>query len=219
MSETITRKCQDCKKEIVVDRDNIDGIIFFKKYYYHEDCFRALATKRASQSRSSPDWKKALDDNLIHLKKETMDALNYWIGRDDLFTHLLDNYNINSVSSYVSKTVDQIIQGTYKGKSNPIPYRDFATCWIESQKGLDKIAMKNERIGKKMTGDQRINYDMAIMVRRYPEWKKEKAKIEQNKKEVISSVVFDELDMSRIGQGKQIKRRDISDIADDIFVE
>lgn len=219
MVETIERKCQHCKQPIVVDKNDINGIIFFKDYYYHEDCFMTLATKRAANPRSSPAWKEALNDNLINLKKETISALNYWIGRDNLWDHLLTNYDINSVSTYVSKKADQIVQGKYGGKSNPIPYRDFAACWIESQVGLDKIAMKNEHLGKKMTGDQRINYDMAIVVRRFPEWKKEKEKVEQHKKEIINSVVFEEVDMSRIGQNKQNKKRDMSDVADYLFVE
>ena len=34
-----------------------------------------------------------------------------------------------------------------------------------------------------------------------------------------TAVSNDDIDMSKIGQGKQIKRKDISDISDDIFTE
>ncbi len=219
MVETVERKCNKCKQPIVIDKNDINEVVLFKELYYHEDCFRALAAEKAANPRTSPEWKKALDDNLVQVKQAAIQAINYKIGHDMLWDHLLASYNINMVTKYISKTTEQVVNGTYKGKSNPIPYRDFATCWIESQPDLNRIAMKNEHLGKKMAGDQRINYDMAIVVRYYPEWKKAKEKAEQHKKEIINSVVFEEIDMSRIGRNKQNKKRDMSDVADYLFVE
>ena len=225
MSDIFTRKCKDCGKPIAFHRDDFTGIILFKDLYYHEECFKTLAAKRATKASSSPDWKKALDDNLVQLKKETAEALDYYIGRDDLWNHLLESYDINSVTSYMVKTIDQIVQGEYKGKSKPIPYREFAMCWIESQKGLDTIAANNAQLGKKMTGSQRVNYDMAIVVGRYPEWKKTKNQPQQSKQELPSMAIMDSTCLlkakqpKQANQNKQTKRRDLSDIMNDILID
>jgi hypothetical protein len=46
-----------------------------------------------------------------------------------------------------------------------------------------------------------------------------KEKSELAKREMATIVVNDEVDMSRVGQRKQETKRDISDIADFLFVE
>lgn len=217
--QVLQRKCAKCKKEIEIDRDNICEVVLFNKLYYHEACFKELAHQKISNRRSSPMWKEALDDELKQIKKDAINVLNYCIGRDDLCEHILSSYNVCAISSYIQMTIDSVVKGNYKGKSKPIAYRDLAQCWIDGQNTLNNIFIKNKQLGKDMTGDQRIIYDLAIVVNRFPKWKSAKVNAEKEKQEFINSVSFDDIDMSKIGQGKQVKRIDISDISDDIFVE
>ena len=219
MGEIITRKCAKCKSVIEIDVDDIKDVVYFENLYYHKSCFEDLATLKASNKRCSPKWKGALDDGLRQVQKDANYIINYCYGRDLLFEHLLHNYDVCVISSYIQMTVDKVVRGNYKGKSKPIPYREFAQCWIDGQSTLNKIYTNNKQVGKNMGGDQRLIYDLAVVVNRFPKWKNAKIKLEKEKQEFINSVKFDDIDMSKIGQGKQVKRTDISDISDDIFVE
>lgn len=172
MAEIITRKCAKCKGVIEIDVDDTKDVVYFDKKFYHEDCFIETATKKASNKRSSFSWQEALDDGLRQISKDAKYNIDYCYGRDLLFEHLLHNYDVCAISSYANMLISNVVNGRYKGKSKPILYREFAECWISVQSDLDNIYKKNKRIGKNMTGDQRINYDLAIVVRTYPEWKK-----------------------------------------------
>ena len=219
MGEVLTRKCACCKGVIEIDVDYVHDVVYFDKLYYHKSCFEELAAKRMANKRSSPKWQAAMSDNLRQVQKDADYEINYCYGRDMLYNHILANYDVYSVSSYANMTFRNIVEGNYKGKSRPIPYREFAECWIDNQTELDRICSNNLRLGKRMAGDQRINYDTAVVVRMYPEWRQHKIKAEREQKEFINSVVFDEIDMSRIGHKQHTQRRDMSDISDDLFVE
>lgn len=219
MAATITRKCAKCKGVIEIDVDDIRGIVYFDKKFYHKDCFIETATKKAANKRSSLSWQEALNDGLRQISKDAKYNIDYCYGRDLLFEHLLHNYDICAISSYANMLISNVVSGKYKGKSKPILYRELAECWIDGQSKLNKIYINNKQLGKDMNGDQRLIYDLAIVVNRFPKWKNAKIKSEKAKQEIINSVRFDDIDMSKIGQGKQVKRTDISDISDDIFVE
>lgn len=219
MGDIVTRKCACCKGEIEIDVDDVRDVVYFDKLYYHKSCFEQLVAQKAANKRCSPKWKAMLGMGLKQLEKDAEQIVSSRYGHDKLFDHMLFHYDIYTISTYTQKLMDNVVNGQYKGKSKPISYRDFADCWVDMQPDLDSIYKNNQRLGKNMTSDQRINYDLAVVVRTYPEWKKRKIRAEAAKKEAIRSAVFDEIDMSKIGQGKQVKKKDISNISDDIFVE
>lgn len=219
MGDVVTRKCACCKGEIEIDVDDIKGVVYFDKYFYHETCFVEFARKKAENKRCSSKWKDALNDEMCQIKKDAIYNINYCYGRDLLFEHLLNNYDVCAISSYIQMTLNNVVDGKYKGKSRPIPYKEFARCWIDGKNALNKIYEKNCQSGKSMTGDQRIIYDIAVVVGEYPKWQQRKIKLEKTRQEIVNSIVFDDIDMSKIGQGKQVKKNDISDISDDIFTE
>ena len=219
MTDIMTRKCAKCKGEIEIDVNDIRDVVYFDKSYYHKDCFRELAQQKASNKRCSAKWQETLSDDLKQVSQNANYIINYCYGRDLLFEHLLNSYDICALSSYIKMALDNVVAGKYKGKSKPIPYRDLAICWIDGQRALDKIYINNKQIGKDMSGDQRLIYDLAIVVNRFPKWKNLKVKSEKAKQELVNMVSFDDIDMSKIGHGKQEKKKDISDISDDIFVE
>ena len=219
VEKTITRKCACCKGVIEIDVNDIRDVVYYDKKFYHKECFIEAATKKAANKRSSLGWKNALDDDLRQVTKDAIYNINYCYGRDLLFEHLLKNYDVYSISSYANMLISDVVNGKYKGKSRPIPYIDFAHCWIEGQRTLDKINAENKQLGKKMNGDQRIIYDLAVVVNKFPKWKSAKLRLENERQRIVQEASFEEVDMSRIGQTKQVKKKDISDISDDIFIE
>ena len=220
MSKMVIRKCTACGEAIIIDPDNVHDLVYFKKVYYHERCFRELAIKRSSRKNSSPDWKEALDDNLSQVKKDAEYMINYGIGHNALYDHIVEHYDVVTVPPGSKRLMEDVVGGEYKGKSKPIPYRDFAQCWIELQKDIDKIYSYNKQNGKQMTTMQRLNYDLAVVVGRYPDWKKAK---EKHKAEVIEqqnkAKENIKIDYSRIKSTKNDNGvlDDISDLLDDLI--
>lgn len=219
MAETMARRCGACDEAVTIDVNDIKDVVYFKGSYYHKSCFEKLATKKASNKRCSKDWKAALDDGMRQIETDAKYIINYCYGRDLLYGHLLNNYDICSVSTYCETTINKVLTGTYKGKSKPIPYRDFAECWVAMQSELDKIYVNNKRLGKSMTGDQRINYDLAVVVRKIPEYLANKEKKKVTAIELAKNTAHEEVDMSRIGQQKKMIKNDISDIFNDLYIE
>ena len=219
MAEVMARRCGACDEAVTIDVNDIKDVVYFKGSYYHKSCFEKLATKKASNKRCSKDWKAALDDGMRQIEADAKYMINYCYGRDLLYGHLLGNYDICSISAYCETTINKVLTGTYKGKSKPIPYRDFAECWVAMQSELDKIYANNKRLGKSMTGDQRINYDLAIVVRKVPEYLAGKEKKKTAAIEFARNTIHEEVDMSRIGQQKKEVKKDISDIFNDLYIE
>lgn len=219
MANVMVRKCNDCKGAITIDVNDIKDVVYFKKYYYHKSCFEKLATKKSLSKRSSSDWKEALDDGMKQIQADAKYMINYCHGRDLLYEHLLSNYDICSISTYCEDTINKVLTGTYKGKSKPISYRDFAECWVSIQPELDKIYVNNKRLGKSMSGDQRINYDLAVVVRMYPQWKKSQ---EYNKRKTENRNISEQkevkIDYNKIKTTNESSGLgDISDLLDEII--
>lgn len=219
MAKVMARRCGACDEAVTIDVNDIKDVVYFKGTYYHKGCFEKLAREKAANKRCSKDWKIALDDGMRQIEADAKHMINYCYGRDLLYEHLLSNYDICSISAYCETTINKVLAGTYKGKSKPIPYRDFAECWVAMQPELDKIYANNKRLGKSMTGDQRINYDLAVVVRAYPQWKKgqeyNRCKAENRK---ISEQKEIKIDYSKIKiTSASSGLGDISDLLDEII--
>lgn len=216
MVDVLTRKCAKCKGEIEIDVNNIRDVVYFDKSYYHKNCFKELAQQKASNKRCSVKWQEALSDDLKQVSKNANYIVNYCYGRDLLFEHLLNSYDICAISSYIKMALDNVVVGKYKGKSKPIPYRELAECWIAIHSELNKIYANNKRLGKSMTGDQRINYDLAVVVRMYPQWKKnhEKKKVEQDEQKKIIQSIRAQSAIDYMSLGKQTNHSSETDIDD-----
>ena len=221
MADVLKRKCAHCKEEILVDRNSIDNVLQYDGKYYHIFCFEEMASEKAASKRGKPaKWQAALND-LQTLKSETKSIIEYsWI-RDDLNDWLLMNYDIAAVPSRFWQVIAELEQGKYKGKKcKPIKIETVLGVWQWGQKKLNDISYNNKQLSKGPKNDNdRIAYDLAILVQKVPQFLAYQEKQRVAKEEMVQYTTFDDIDMSKIGRGKQIKRRDISDISDDIFVE
>ena len=222
MAEVLVRKCAKCKSEIIIHKDNISDVIQFQNKYYHYDCFENLAAEKAASKRGKPQmWQEALD-NIWVLEDETKKMLEQFIAKDELNIWLLNHYNITSVPTRFWQIVADLEGGTYKGKRcKPVSIITLCGCWKWGQQKLNEINYYNKSHNKGPKDDNaRLAYDLAVLVGKVPNYLAHKTKQKTAKSEMSRiDISNDDIDMSRIGQGKQIKKKDISDISDDIFIE
>lgn len=222
MTDIVTRKCACCKNVIEIHKNNVKNVIQFQDKYYHSECFVKMASEKAASKRGKPQmWQDALN-RISELEADAKNILEHFFARDDLNVWLLENYNIAMIPSRFWQIISDLENGIYKGKRcKPVETETLCGCWKWGQHKLNEIHKYNQSHNKGPTdGNARLMYDLAILVGKVPQFlayreKQKAAEIEMSR----TAVLHDDLDMSKIGQGKQIKKRDVSNIADDIFVE
>lgn len=221
MSDIILRKCGGCSNVIEINRNDITDVCYYKNKYYHAQCFCEIAEKRSNTKRgTAAEWKYALD-NLCELKADTKNMLeSAWI-KDDFNEHLLSNYDIAAVPTRFWQIVADLGNGSYKGKRcKPISMKMLCDEWQWGQRKLNSIGNKNKTSHKGPQNDEaRLLYDLAILIQKYPTFLAYKEKQKAEKRDMARITIDNDVDMSRVGQGKQETRKDVSDISDDIFVE
>lgn len=218
MTNSVERKCAHCKKAIYIDRNNIHDVLLFKDRYYHNQCFILTVQQKLAGKRVLQVWKDALSQ-MDTFENDAKRTLEYWFNRDDLYNHLLEHYDVVTVPSSVFTRIDAVIEGEYGKKSKPIDYADFVACWRYGQKKLDKIAMEKRKSGKEIVGLARINYDLAVVVRNFPQWKKKQEKYRAEKEEMerakreAAHINYNNIQKTEI---KHEGLDDISDLLDEI---
>lgn len=222
MADIITRKCAKCKGVIEIDKNDIRGVLQFQDKYYHYDCFESMAKEKASSNRGKPQmWQEALD-NIWELESDTKKMLEHYFAKDDLNVWLLSNYDITMIPTRFWQVVADLEVGKYKGsRCKPVNVGTLYGCWKWGQRKLNEINQYNKSNNKGPKDDgARLMYDLAILIGKIPNYLSYKEKQKAARNEMARTAVSnDDIDMSKIGQVKQIKRKDISDISDDIFTE
>ena len=221
------RKCQKCKNKIVFDVDDFSQVIRFEKSFYHYDCFIDLCNTRVSQSNAHPKWKKALD-SIDKIKKETDVFIKGIVGspRDQLYRFILESYNVTTVSSFIFQRLQGLYDGSYIGTSRPIPPEDLLDMWKQKMQSgyLDRLRAKNIVKGRDMTVDQKISYDLTVLINKYDDylrWKEKSKIIEQDvnnsEKDVIQPINLDKLSKIAQSQSKNDNEDDINSLLDELF--
>lgn len=217
MTESIPRVCKHCGETIHIERGNVHDVLKFEERYFHTKCFEAYVQNKLSGPRPRARWKNELN-NIKKYENDAKEAVEFWFVRDDIYRHLLEHYDVTTVESPVFSRLDAVITGTYGRRSKPIDYAEFVQCWREGQKTLDNIARNNKIAGKNITGQARINYDLAIVLKKFPQWKKwqeklkaERIEAERAKKEAVRI----NLDDVYVAEVKQEGLDDISALLDE----
>lgn len=221
------RKCNFCKHTIEIRKDNICRVICYKKLYYHTSCFYQLAQEKSKSTdgRKKPaEWQEALD-NMSELEAETKKILRqHWGDKEakyELNDYLLSQYNVTTVDTRFWQVVADLSNGVYKKKRcKKVSTQTLLETWKWWQQKLNEINKYNKMHRRGPENDeQRIPYDLAIIVKKIPDYldykaKQEAAEIErqQNSKENIK------IDYSKIkAPGKKSGLGDISDLIDELI--
>lgn len=226
MANVDTRKCNHCKQPIEINRENIRGVVYYKKYYYHTVCFCELAERKSQNTRGKPkEWKEALD-NVSEYEDEAREIVRqhwgYREAKDNLNDYLLSQYNVISIDQRFWQVVADLNNGMYKNKRcKKVPPQILLEAWKwGQQKKLDETNRYNRIHNKGPKSDNdRILYDLAIIVKKIPEYLAYKAKLEaaelerqQNSKEIVK------IDYDKIkAPSKKSGLGDISDLIDELI--
>ena len=222
MSVTILRKCCGCSDPVVIKRDNLSDIIYYKTKYYHSECFCKIAEKRSKTKISTAlEWKDALD-NMLVLEADTKNMLENSLFQDELNEWLLNHYNITSVPKRVWSTLAELNNGKYKGKKcRPVTMETILDTWRWGQKKLDSISRDNKTNHRGPDDDNaRIMYDLSIIISKVPNYLSHMSKMkmlqeEEKRESAKTHINYDNVQPTKVENKEGLD--DISDLLDDMF--
>jgi hypothetical protein len=223
----IKRKCGCCGEYLYISKNNINEAIYYDKKTYHSRCFTNMCEKRINNKRKdiSEKW-KSIYNHINLIEKDTYNHLIVAIERDEIFKFIRDNYNLTIIPTIVWQKLKNIYSGTFKGMSIGIPPCDLLDMWKRKINMLNGIAKNNEIKGIYMQPEQRVNYDLTILINKYDSYLrwKEKQKILEIEKEshieqniVNQSIGYINFNNKNKQNDIQENRNDISNLVDDIF--
>ena len=217
----IKRKCSCCGEDFYISKDNIDDAIYYDKKTYHSSCFINICNKRSQMKREdvSQKWTWVLN-HLDSIKQESYEHLKLAVVKENVFNFIKDAYDITIIPTTVWQKLSNIYNGTFKGMTYGIPPEHLLDMWERKIDMLNGIANRNSTKGKTMNADQRINYDLSVLVNKYDSYLKwlEKQKILEAEKEIEKN---ENIVGKTIGYVSHKTEKsnvdDISDLVDDIF--
>ena len=175
------RKCTICGGTVLIDKDNSNRAIRYKKKFYHFDCFYSMCDQKIANKRKdvSSTWAE-IKANIDELVEETTKEQRLHVAKDELSKWLLTHYDISLLSTRTYMKLNDIYNGTFKGLAYPIGPVELFEEWQYYWSELCAI-----RCNKGITGESAINYDLTILLSRNSEYRKIKEK-EKIAKEIIA---------------------------------
>ena len=185
--QSLNRKriCAYCKKKLNISTiSDVQETVLCQNKYYHTNCFKEMCIKKSKERKKNGELKNTslkYLDMLNHIN-EYVEAVEYKmvtsgiIHKDLLNYFLCDHYGLLIIPSSFWTKIEQIRNGTWKSLIIGIPVEDILGMWEMYVDELDKIAYYNKSHGKEMTSEQRLNYDLAILLNKYNEYKEKKRK-------------------------------------------
>ena len=120
--------------------------------------------------------------NLDKIKKTSKEFFLDAIYKDLIYEFMLKNYNVKVIPNVVFQKLDAFYSGEFKGLSQPMKPEDLYFMWTKKIKYLNKIAVRNRQLGKKIEGVSRIKYDLSVLLNKYDDYLKWKEQQKENKK-------------------------------------
>lgn len=231
-----TRVCCECNKTFnIIENEYIktkQGRYCEIKCYKDKQLKKGLSKKTVDKEvevilEVQEQERKLVEEKHLEEVRKKQESKKREIGRtenlDRLINYLSANYNISVFPNHFYIKLASINSGTKKGMTTGIKYDELLEMFKLKQKHLNDIYEKNTRHGKEMSGIQRINYDIAVLINKYDsflKWKERQKILESNAaievKEKSSEVKLDYTNISKAGKQKE-EDMDISDILNDIY--
>lgn len=202
--DTKTKRGEKPVKSIDIEKDDF---VKDKGKYYHTNCYKKLLQKK---KKSEPEIEQIIQEK----KREQADEVKEKIQKDKFLTWI-KNYYDSSLPSYFLKKVHSIRKGTYELVNEPIDYETLLDIYQLMANYLNKNAARKQF--KSIV--QRMNYDLAVVIGNYGDYKryKEKQLLESKQKEEVIRKIQEE--MSRSNKKMNTNNEfSLSDVIDDILL-
>ena len=165
MAIQTTRKCGECKENIVLEEYNF---VTAKKIYYHFACY---VNKRVNAKRNPLTVPQALEI-AEELKPESSAKAKILIDKNHLYKWLQRAYELVVIHGKFYQKMEEIYSGRYRGLSEGIPPEDILYIWKKKKAEFDETNAYQRNKGKIIDGASRLDYDLAGVLSKYDSYKK-----------------------------------------------
>lgn len=192
-----------------IDAEN-DSYIKYKDKYYHTDCFIEMETEKNKLTRREID--EVIASYLVYQDEE----FKVKLSREKFFNWIKQHYQINLPPYFVMR-IDDIAKGKDKKVFGKITYEEL----------YEMYTMMINYLAKQILGKQfkdtshRMNYELAIVLSKYENYRNYKDKLDNQNKEEIK--IKEQMESSKKFEEVSTKvRRDnddfyVADILDELI--
>lgn len=164
----ITRKCDVCKEEMPLDKNNSAGIVLYKKKYCHRDCFiEMVQQKMAAKNAKKAMWQEVLDST-EQLTAEATEVIREAVAKDGLYCFIVERYKLSYVSNTFFTKLGDIHNGKYHGLTYPIGPEELLAEW---EYYWDFLLSSTQF--KNIDGEPLVSYHLAVLLSRNAEYRTE----------------------------------------------
>ena len=217
----ITRKCSICKEPIYINDTNEDFFITLKnetKSYTHTNCY----IEKQTTKKRSPKTVEECQEYIEQCRQSTKAIEKKKSTKNELYEFLFGMYDISYFPQYFYIKMDSVYKGTMKNLNKPVPPEDLLDMWKQKRNYLDKVAEQNRKKGNEISGVNRVNYDLAILLSKYDsylKWKEQQkiaiAELDESKKRSIEKIEYTDVARpKRVGTSNN--KVDINSMLDEI---
>lgn len=184
------RKCNYCDKDKERSIDiAVDDYIYIqrnqRKIYYHTFCYKIYL-----QNKLQMNEEQALQEILI-IKSKMRNMSEEAIYRDKLCKHLMELYGISYLPQYFFIKLQKINDGEYKKCSEPISNQELYEMYSNPKQ---IIKMHKIAVQKNIDLDNRLDWDLAIVLSdysKYKSWKLKQSDPEEIDNQKIQNIIKD----------------------------
>lgn len=206
-----TKRGQKPVKSINTDTDEF--IKDEKGKHYHLDCYKLYLKDKKKMTDSQVDFK------VKELLDETRQEMKEKVEKDNFLKWIMEFYD-GSLPSYFLLKLKNVRDGEYKGLNEPIDYETLLDIYKHMENYLRKLRAKKHIDNV----TQQMNYDLAVVIGNYGDYKRYKNKTNQNivnKEEVNRQIKIEQKvsNLTKIDNQEEDKSEDfdLTDIIDELI--
>lgn len=229
----VLRVCSRCKEKFDVLTDDYVKV---NKRNMHTQCYIDLQLNKGfsiDYAKSSVLELKELM-NIENQHKEQLEIekqvkklyaqktqVNRNIDRKLFFDYVSEKYSVSAFPKHFFMKMSAINNGTHPSVNKCIPYDDLLDMFKRQEHYLAGIHLNLSSINKELSGINKLNYDLAVIVNmydKYLEWKQKQAVLKATR-EVVNNVSKEpNVNMKKVyKRSKNESKSDISDILNDLY--
>ena len=184
-----------------------------KGKYYHIECFKQHLSQRKKIDT------KQFDDIVAQKLAETKVIVREAEEKDNFLKWIMEFYD-GSLPAYFLKKLQTVRDGNYEGLNESIDYSTLLDIYIHMERYLNNQAIKKGFNEKNIA--QRMNYDLAVVVGNYNDYKryKERQRQEVASKTIVAKALTDQKRIEEKNKTISTKKDEfnLSDVLDDLLL-
>lgn len=202
------RKCSLCHSYITLEKElDSNSVLWYgttlkNKTIQHKQCLKKKMLSKKGNKLSEGDVDILLDD----LFKDGVGHLERLVYKNHLYLMLMRKYDIITLPNYIFTKMELVFNGKFKTMNKPVPPEHLLDMWQRKQSFLDGLYHK-----EKIDGVGRINYDLAVLIAKYPGYLDWLGKTKTEEKEVVQYVAKQKIIFDNVKSNKKTENTNIFD--------